>query len=61
MSDLPPRPANAVFRIRVDGRVHREIGFSSVQEAEWAAQQQVAPGRQVEIFDEVTGQTVKRL
>lgn len=59
-SGLPPRPANAVFGIRADGK-RTSIGLPSLREAEDAAQGLVEQGRRVEIFDLVTGQVVKRL
>jgi hypothetical protein len=60
MSDLPPRPANAVFKIRLNGRI-LSIGFNNLQEAEQAARAHLTPGQQVEIIDGVTGRPVKRL
>jgi hypothetical protein len=58
MSGLPPRPANTVFGLEVDG-VRQSIGFKSIAEAEQAAP--LAEGRKVVIFDRVTGEIVKRL
>lgn len=60
MSGLPPRPANTVFGLVVDG-VPKSIGFNSLAEAEGAAGGLVAQGRKVTIFDRVTGAVVKRL
>jgi hypothetical protein len=60
MSGLPPKPANTVFGIEVDGE-RKLIGFSSVREAEQAGEGLVAQGRKVAIFDRVTGEVVKRL
>jgi hypothetical protein len=57
---LPPKPANAVFRIRGDGRIY-DIGFNNRSEAESAARGHVAPGKRVEIIDGVTGQVVADL
>jgi hypothetical protein len=60
MSDLPPQPANSMFRVRVDGRVF-ETKFKNLLEAEWEAEIHVAPGRRVEIIDDATGEIIKRL
>jgi hypothetical protein len=54
------RPPNAVFRIRVDGRLF-DIKFQTMGEAEAVASGHVAPGRTVEIIDDVSGETVKKL
>jgi hypothetical protein len=59
-SMLPPKPANTVFGIRVDGKT-RSIGLRSLAEAEAAAGGLVSQGRRVEIFDKVTGRVIKRL
>jgi hypothetical protein len=56
----PERPPNVVFRIRVDGRL-LGIKFQTIADAEAVASGQVAPGRAVEIIDEVTDKTVKKL
>jgi hypothetical protein len=60
MDQLPPKPADTVFGIEIDGRRDR-IGFSSIAEAEQAAAGLVAQGRKVAIFDLVTGRVVKQL
>jgi hypothetical protein len=60
MSGLPPRPANTVFGLEVDGE-RKSIGFNSIAEAEQAGAGLVAQGRKVMIFDKVTGETVKHL
>ncbi len=57
---LPPKPANTVFGIEIDGD-RKNIGFSSIAEAEQAGAGLVAQGRRVAIFDRVTGEIVKRL
>jgi hypothetical protein len=60
MSGLPPKPANTVFGLEVDGE-RKSIGFNSIAEAEQAGGGLVAQGRKVAIFDKVTGEVVKRL
>jgi hypothetical protein len=57
---LPPKPANTVFGLEVDGE-RKTIGFGSIAEAEQAAAGLVAQGRKVAIFDRVTGEIVKPL
>ena len=57
---LPPKPANAVFGIQIDGKPS-DIGFPSIAAAEAAASGLTSQGRKVEIFDMVTKQVVKRL
>jgi hypothetical protein len=59
MGGLPPKPANTVFGVKVDGE-RKSIGFNSIAEAEQAASGLVAQGRKVAIFDKVTGEIVKR-
>jgi hypothetical protein len=62
-SGLPPRPAGVVFGIRVDG-VPTGIGVSSIETAEHQARgvlEKVGAGRTVEVFDRVTGETVKAI
>jgi len=56
---LPPRPTNAVFRFRINGRIS-SIGTDKLIEAEWFARQESSPQRVVEILDEVTGEVLKR-
>jgi hypothetical protein len=53
---LPPKPVGALFGLIIDGQ-RKTIGFPGIKEAERAA----PPGRDVAIFDMVTGQIVKRL
>ena len=55
---LPPKPANAVFRVRVKGKIQR-LGFNDLREARWFAQQQAAPGQCVEIIDWITGRLIE--
>jgi hypothetical protein len=60
MGELPPKPANTVFGVEVDGE-RKSIGFNSIAEAELAAGGLGAQGRKVAIFDKVTGEIVKRV
>ena len=60
MNELPPKPANTVFGIEIDGE-RKSIGFNSIAEAERAGGGLVAQGRKVSIFDKVTGEVVKTL
>jgi hypothetical protein len=60
MSELPPKPANTVFGIEIDGE-RKSIGFNSIVEAEQAGGGLLAQGRKVAIFDKVTGKVVKTL
>ena len=60
MNTLPPKPANTVFGIIVDGK-RTSIGLPSVKDAEDAARGLAEEGRSVAIFDRVTGKIVKRL
>lgn len=53
---LPPKPSGVVFGLIIDG-VRQSAGFPSIEVAE-----RMAPkGRQVAIFDMVTGRIVKQL
>jgi hypothetical protein len=61
MDQLPPRPANTVFGIEIDGRRSPRPGFNSIAEAEQAATGLIAQGRKVAIFDLVMGRIVKQL
>jgi hypothetical protein len=52
--------AGEVFGIRVDGKF-MSIGFPSTSEAKTVAYGFVSPGRNVEIYDLVTGSVVEQL
>jgi hypothetical protein len=56
---LPPRPANAVFRFRINGKM-MNIATNKLIEAEWIARREASPVTVVEIFDAVTGAVLKR-
>ena len=57
---LPPRPANTVFGMTIDGKVS-QIAFQSLVEAEEAGQGLANQGRAIAIFDKVTNKVIKRL
>lgn len=57
---LPPKPADTVFGLRVDGKL-TQPGWPNIEVAERMAIGLVQQGRTVEIVDRVTMQTVKRL
>jgi hypothetical protein len=59
VNQLPPKPANVVFGLEVDG--HRKvIRFNDIAQAEQQAIGFARQGCQVAIFDAVTGEVVKR-
>jgi len=55
-----PKPGDAAFGIRVDGKAS-SVGLESLHEAELVAIGEVEQGRHVEIFDMATKKTLKRL
>ncbi|MBU6297085.1 MAG: hypothetical protein KGJ79_12625 [Alphaproteobacteria bacterium] len=57
---LPPKPANAVLGIVVDGKP-TSVGPPTLRDAEQYAQRLVEWGRRVELFDKVTDKILKRL
>jgi hypothetical protein len=58
MSELPPKPANAVFEIRVQGRP--PLRTNQLIEAQWASRAAAKAGLEAEIRDGVTGEVIER-
>jgi hypothetical protein len=58
MDRLPPKPANATFEVRVQGKP--PVSSNQLIEAQWTARAAAEAGLDAEIIDGVTGQVIER-